>query len=76
RVERFGIRFDVRTPKRQFRIEDVLVLRSYTPKQMKTLIKASECWDVVATHDFGYDIDDPVVVDDSIEDVVYVLKRT
>tara|TARA_R110002049_G_scaffold4601_3_gene31776 strand:- start:37667 stop:38416 length:750 start_codon:yes stop_codon:yes gene_type:complete len=75
RVERFGIRFDVHSPRRSFRIEDELVLRSYTPQQMEKLIEKSGCWTIVATHDFAYRIDEPIEVDATTEDVVYVLKR-
>ncbi len=75
RVERFGIRFDVHSPSRSFRIVDELVLRSYTPKQMNRLIRSSKCWESVATYDFAYDLGDPITVDDSTEDVVYVLRR-
>lgn len=75
RVERFGIRFDIHRPTRSFRIVDELVLRSYTPAQMNRLIQSSECWEVLATYDFGYDLNDPIDVDGSTEDVVYVLRR-
>ncbi len=75
RVERFGIRFDVHRPTRSFRIVDELVLRSYTPRQMNQLIRSSECWETVETFSFGYDLDDPIEVDGSTEDVVYVLRR-
>ena len=76
RVERFGIRFDVHSPRQSFRIEDELVLRSYTPAQMRKLIDKSGCWETVATHDFAYCIDEPIDVDATTEDVVYVLKKT
>ncbi|QDT08342.1 class I SAM-dependent methyltransferase [Planctomycetes bacterium K23_9] len=75
RVERFGIRFDVHSPTKSFRIEDELVLRSYTQKQMDTLIASSKTWEPIATYDFGYDVKDPIQVDATTEDVVYVLKR-
>ncbi len=75
RLEQFGIRFDVHTPSGSFRINDVLRLRSYTPLQMQRLIAASGKWECVATHDFCYDIDEPVKVDAASEDVVYVLRR-
>ena len=75
RVERFGIRFDVRTPRRSLRIVDELVLRSYTAPQMWRLIRSSGRWEWIASHDFGYDIDCPIEVDDRSEDVVYVLRR-
>lgn len=75
RVERFGIYFDVHRPSESFRIVDELVLRSYTPKQMNTLIAASGCWDVIETYDFAYQLDDPIEVDTTTEDVVYVMRR-
>lgn len=75
RVERFGIQFDIHTPSRTWRIDDVLVLRSYTAAQMHSLIDRSAVWEIVETYDFCYDIDSPVVVDSSSEDVVYVLRR-
>jgi SAM-dependent methyltransferase len=75
RVERFGIRFDIHTPTRSWRIEDVLVLRSYTKEQMMRLIQDSGCWDCVQTFDFSYQLKEPIVVDAGTEDVVYVLRR-
>lgn len=75
RVERFGIRFDIHRPSGSFRIEDELVLRSYTKRQMDALIAHSGLWEPIATYDFGYDLDDPITVDTASEDVVYVLRR-
>ncbi|QDT07657.1 Tellurite resistance protein TehB [Rubripirellula lacrimiformis] len=75
RIEKFGIRFDVHSPSRSFRIADELVLRSYTPKQMDRLIASSECWEVVETYDFAYELNEPIEVDSTTEDVVYVMKR-
>lgn len=75
RVERFGIRFDIHNPTRSWRIDDVLVLRSYTAAQMQKLIEKSGVWETVATYDFCYAMNAPVVVDAGSEDVVYVLRR-
>ncbi len=75
RIERFGIRFDVHRPSGSFRIADELVLRSYTPKQMNRLIESAGCWETIASYDFGYDLNGPIEVDASTEDVVYVLRR-
>lgn len=75
RVERFGIYFDVHRPSQSLRIVDELVLRSYTPAQMDRLIRSSQCWDVIATYDFAYQINEPISVDASTEDVVYVMRR-
>ncbi len=76
RLERFGIRFDVHSPTRSFRINDELVLRSYTHRQMSQLIKSSRSWQAIETFSFAYDLDEPIEVDTASEDVVYVLKRT
>jgi SAM-dependent methyltransferase len=75
RIERFGIRFDIHTPSRNWRIEDMLVLRSYTAEQMRRLIRDSEVWQCEETYDFHYQIARPIVVDASSEDVVYILRR-
>ena len=75
RVERFGIRFDVHRPTGSIRIVDELVLRSYTPAQMKRLIQSSLCWEVIETFSFAYDLEDPIEVDGATEDVVYLLRR-
>lgn len=75
RLERFGIRFDVHTPSRSFRINDELRLRSYTPRQMMTTIQSDGQWEAIATYDFSYDLGHPIDVDSGTEDVVYVLRR-
>ncbi len=75
RRERFGIRFDVRTPRRSFRINDVLELRSYTAGQMRRLLRSVAAWELAETFDFAYDLGAPIQVDATSEDVVYVLCR-
>lgn len=75
RVEKYGIRFDIHRPSGSVRIMDELVLRSYTCRQMDALIKKSGRWDLLETFDFGYDVNDPIEVDATSEDVVYVLRR-
>ncbi len=75
RIERFGIRFDIYTPTRQFRIMDELVMRSYTYRQFQTTIDRQGDWEIEAVYDFRYDITKTVEVDSSSEDVVYVLRK-
>ena len=75
RVEKYGIRFDIHRPSGSVRIVDELVLRSYTMRQMDALIRHSGLWESIATYDFGYDLNDPITVDGTSEDVVYVLRR-
>ncbi|MEO1615646.1 MAG: class I SAM-dependent methyltransferase [Planctomycetota bacterium] len=75
RVERFGIRFDIHRPSGTLRIEDELVLRSYTKKQMASLIRSVPAWEIAETYDFGYDLGEPIEVTAESEDVVYVLRK-
>lgn len=75
RIERYNLRFDVYRPTEQIRIDDVLVLRSYTHRQFQKLIDATEHWTIEEAYDFRYSIEDPVEIDDWLEDVVYILKR-
>jgi hypothetical protein len=75
RVERFNIRFDIYRPTGSMRIDDCLVLRSYTYKQFDSLVKKVPEWTIEAAYDFSYDIQEPIEIDESTEDVVYILKR-
>ena len=75
RLERFGIRFDVYKPTDNFRIEDVLELRSYTHSQFLGLLKAVSKWEVAEFFDFGYSIQEPIKLDSRSEDVVVILRR-
>ncbi len=75
RIERFGMRYDVYSPTSQVRIEGELVLRSYTAKQFDQLLKKVPQWSVDGIYDFRYDIQEPIEIDATVEDVVYILKR-
>ncbi len=75
RLERFGIRFDVYKPTESLRIEDVLELRSYTYRQFEKLVEAVSSWELVEVYDFGYDVDQPIRLGPTTEDVVAILKR-
>jgi hypothetical protein len=75
RMDRFGIQFDIYTPTKQFRIEDVLAMRSYTWQQFLRMIEHEGSWKIEETFDFRYDIKKPIDVDDTTEDVVFVLRK-
>jgi hypothetical protein len=75
RNERLGIRFDVRTPSKSFVIEDEMNYRTYTKKQMQRLLAKVGVFEVAETFDFLYELDDPIEVDETSEDVVYVLRK-
>jgi hypothetical protein len=75
RNERLGIRFDVRTPTRRFRIEDEMNYRTYTAEQFRALLGRVPELQVVETYDFLYEFAEPITVGPTTEDVVYVLRR-
>lgn len=75
RMERYNLRFDIYRPTGPMRIDDCLELRSYTYRQFASMIKKVPEWKVEECYDFSYDIDAPVEVDGTTEDVVYILKR-
>jgi SAM-dependent methyltransferase len=75
RNERLGIAFDVTTPTKTFRIEDEMNYRTYTQRQMNRLLADVARFDVVETFDFLYQLDEPIEVDETSEDVVYVLRK-
>jgi SAM-dependent methyltransferase len=75
RQEAFTMSYDVYTPTRTFRLVDEVRFRTYTASQFVRLLAAVGKFEVAATYDFAYDIEQPITVDDATEDVVYVLRR-
>lgn len=75
RFERFAIEFEVYTPEKFLRIEDELVFRTYTAQQFNELLGEVQQFEVADVFDFAYEIDQPVTVNGTSEDVVYVLRR-
>ncbi|HUG94082.1 MAG TPA: hypothetical protein VML55_24845, partial [Planctomycetaceae bacterium] len=75
RNERIGMRFDVYTPTRHVQILDEMNYRTYTARQMRNLLERVPEFDLAATHDFAYEIDQPLKIGPETEDVVFVLRR-
>lgn len=75
RCETVGVSFDIYTPSKQFRIEDEIAFRTYTYRQMHTLLAEIADFEVTAVYDFGYDVENPIEIDAQTEDVVYILKK-
>ena len=67
--------FDVYTPTRQFRIADESSFRTYTADQMEKLLGQAKEFSLTSVHDFGYDAEQSIAIDEATEDVVYVLVR-
>lgn len=75
RNERVGMTFDVYTPTKQFRIEDEMNYRTYTAVQMERLLGKFPEWEIVAVHDFCYEMGVEITIGPETEDVVFVLRR-
>jgi SAM-dependent methyltransferase len=75
REEHCRMTFDVYTPTRSFRIEDTVIFRTYTRRQVLNLLGKIEGLELVAMYDFAYDAESPLEIDDSTEDIVFVLRK-
>lgn len=75
RAEKIGMSFSVFTPLKSERIVDEMIYRTYTAKQFEKLLKKTDVFEVVDTYDFCYEIDDPITIDETTEDVVFVLRK-
>jgi hypothetical protein len=76
RLERFRMTCTVYTPTRTFRLVDEIRFRTYTAPQFQQLVSRAGGLEIVAAHDFAYEIDDPIEVGSKSEDVVFVLRKT
>ena len=74
RYEAYNMSFDVYTPTRQFQIVDQVRFRTYTAEQFKNLLFQVPGFEVDAIYDFAYDIEEPILIDEKTEDIVYILK--
>lgn len=75
RQERVKFEFDVYTPTRQFRLSDEFTFRTYTVAQIRTLLARVPSLELVETYDFAYNINQPIAVNGTTEDVVFVLRK-
>ncbi|MDA7950586.1 MAG: class I SAM-dependent methyltransferase [Pirellulaceae bacterium] len=75
RKEAFQMSFEVYKPTEIFRIENEVSFRTYTAEQFSALLAKVPALAVAASYDFAYEIDEPITVDSSTEDVVFILKK-
>lgn len=75
RNEHLGLTIDVYTPSRHLQIHDTMDYRTYTAKQMQSLLDRVPELETVALHDFQYSMKHTIEIDARTEDVVYVLRK-
>lgn len=75
REERCAMTFDIYTPLKHQKLEDEIVFRTYTAPQLKALLKKVPELELVAVHDFAYEIEEETRIDAQTEDVVLILKK-
>lgn len=75
RYEYLGMKIDVYTPTKHIQIEDEMIYRTYSHRQLRSLLAKVPALECVATYDFAYDFKQPVLIDARTEDVVLVLRK-
>lgn len=75
RQERVGMKVRVLAGGKRFAFDDEMIFRTYTAPQMRALLATEPRLELIATHDFGYDLDEPLEIDSRTEDVIYVLRK-
>lgn len=79
RTRREDIRINVKATKRSGKIERIVSefpLRLYNARQAKSMLKDISPWfELVALHDFDYEIDVEFDLDDEMADSIFILRR-
>ena len=75
RYEYLGMKINVYTPTKHMEIEDEMIYRTYSVRQIRNLIAKVPAFKWVESFDFAYDLDDPIDVDATTEDVVLILRK-
>jgi SAM-dependent methyltransferase len=75
RLETYRMKYEVTKPSGREVLEDQFNFLTYNVQQVFDLFAAEPRWEIAATYDFTYDIEQPITVDGQTEDVVFVLRR-
>ena len=75
RMEMLGMVLDVYTPTKHIQIEDHMEYRTYTHRQFKSLLSKVPTLRIAEKYDFAYDITNPIQINPTTEDVVFILQK-
>ena len=73
RLAQIELRILATTQTKKYELIDTFPMRTYTAEQFRQLLADVARFDVLETFDFG--LDDPIRIDGSTEDVVFVLQK-
>jgi hypothetical protein len=75
RLETLRLSLRVRTRRRDVRLRSEFQLRMYTTRQFRQLLTSVGEFEMCAVYDFWYEIDKPLVLNDTMTDTVFVLRK-
>ncbi len=75
RLEKYQLQFDVYTPTDQKTVKDLINFQMYTKQDFEKLLERVPEFDILATFDFHFDLEQPVPFDEEAEDLVFVLQK-
>ncbi len=75
REERIGVAIDVTGPAGRSRIDDEFVFRTYSWHELLDVIHRAGGFDLLALHDFDYDLEEATPIEARSEAIVIVLAR-
>jgi SAM-dependent methyltransferase len=75
RLENIRLSLRVRSPNKDQKLRYDFAFRMYTAAQFRKLLSSVPEWELCDVYDFWFDIHEPLVLDDTITDTVFVLRR-
>ena len=75
RMEHLGMTVDIYKPTKHQQIVDHMEYRTYTKPQFEKLVASVPELEIAAIHDFAYNVNTTIELDDSTEDMVCILRK-
>lgn len=75
RVENLRVNLLVRRSGREFRLRHEFQFRIYSVGQFRRLLKSVPAFELCDVYDFWYEIDQPLKLDESMADTVFILRK-
>ena len=76
RKETLSVSLRVHSGNSKHKIRSVYKLRTYTLRQLRSLIRRTGRFDILSTYDNLYDLNRPITPDNSTEDIILLLRKT